>query len=152
MKSSLEMSRVEATSPPVLTRAPEPNTTPLGLTRNTRPLAVRRPAISEGMPPVTRLSSMLLTPGWLMSTRFCPPIENVSQLTMARSLVCCRAIAPGVARFWVTEPLTGLNPVGSSATAQPGAIRHASVQASGCRVKMPLTRETWPAAPGRVSP
>jgi hypothetical protein len=58
MKSSLRMSWVVARKLAVLTTAPEPNSTPLGLIRNTRPLALIVPLISEGpSPPVTRLST-----------------------------------------------------------------------------------------------
>ncbi len=43
MKASLETSRVEATKPLVLMTPPWPTMTPLGLIRNTRPLAARVP-------------------------------------------------------------------------------------------------------------
>ncbi|MNE98988.1 hypothetical protein D3C80_1975930 [compost metagenome] len=90
--------------------------------------------MDEDTPPVTRLSMALLAFGWLMFTLSAGPMLNEFQLTMARSLPCCRFITPGVARFWFTSPLTGLNPSGK-ASAHSGMTRHASARANGCSTK-----------------
>ena len=77
---------------------------PLGLTRNTRPLAVICPAISLVVLPVTRLSSADVAPGWLMSTRPPAPTEKLCQLMIARSLVWVICIAPAEGFAMVAAP------------------------------------------------
>ena len=58
LKSSLLMSSVEATKPPAAEILPvDEMAMPLGLTRNTWPVALSCPAIDEGVLPVTRLSA-----------------------------------------------------------------------------------------------
>ena len=81
------MSSVEATSPPTSTWAPLPNSTPLGLTRNTWPLAVSRPWMSDAPAEVsTRLSATDPELGWTKLTAALAPILKVDQLRIARSL------------------------------------------------------------------
>src|SRR5947207_1401787 len=74
-----EVARIAPTS----TLAPGANSTPLVLTRNTCPLEVRRPKISDGLMPRTRLSAIADELGWLKLTQAPEPIENVCQLRIA---------------------------------------------------------------------
>ena len=64
MKLASVMFSVDATRPLTLTDAPLPNRMPLGLTRNTLPLAERLPKIADGSGPSTRLSATELLLGW----------------------------------------------------------------------------------------
>ena len=57
------MSSVEATRPPTLTLAPLPNKMPLGLTRNTLPLALSEPRKLVGSEPSTRFKATALLLG-----------------------------------------------------------------------------------------
>src|SRR4051812_40037220 len=78
------MLRLVATSPPTSTCAVLPKSTPLGLTRNTWPLAVRRPRISE--PPdelVTRFSTTEEELGCAKLTLAPDPILKLDQLMIA---------------------------------------------------------------------
>ena len=115
------MASVEATKAPARTEPSRVITTPLGLTRNTRPLAVRLPAISEAPCPVTRLSMDEEAEGWRTSTLPPAPIEKPSQFTIAASVPCRIAIRPVAGVATSTEPWTTLGPVGSS-WAAPGAV------------------------------
>ncbi len=96
MKSASEMPGVEATSPPTFTLALLPNSTPLGLTRNTLPLAERLPRMTEGSAPVTRLSATALALGWTKTTLLPSPIEKFCQLSAADWLVWSHG--PGYSR------------------------------------------------------
>ena len=57
------MFSVEATRPPTLTWAVEVKSTPLGFTRNTMPLALSAPWITDTSEPSTRLSATALAEG-----------------------------------------------------------------------------------------
>nr|VFJ50758.1 MAG: hypothetical protein BECKDK2373C_GA0170839_10303 [Candidatus Kentron sp. DK] len=83
MKSSVEISRVEATNPPTLTWAPAPNSTPLGLTTNTWPLALSDPRMTDPSEPRTRFRATELAEGWWKVTLLLAPIEKVCQLMAA---------------------------------------------------------------------
>ena len=74
------MSMVVATSPPTLTDAPLPNRTPLALTRNTLPFAVRLPRITDGSGPVTRFNATEPLPGCRNCTDSPEPMLKPSQL------------------------------------------------------------------------
>ncbi|MNJ62875.1 hypothetical protein D3C77_587310 [compost metagenome] len=63
LKSSLLRFSVDATKPPTLTFAVLPNNTPLGLIRNTRPLALSCPMILLPSVPTTRFNAMELASG-----------------------------------------------------------------------------------------
>ena len=83
-----------------------PKRTPLGLTRNTCPLAERRPKISEGLLPRTRLSAMAEALGCAKLTASVLPIEKLCQLRMA---------------FWVAWLICRLEAVGCEMVAWPAA-------------------------------
>jgi hypothetical protein len=87
--SLVVMASVEASSPPTLTLAPWLNSTPFGLTRNTRPLAVSCPAMVESSLPLTRFSRMLEAPSvcWMLTASFAP-MEKLFQSMIARSEPC----------------------------------------------------------------
>src|SRR5690349_153006 len=128
------MDSVVATSEPTSTLAPGANSTPFGLVRNTWPFAVRRPKISDGTPPTTRLSATEEAPGWLKFTCAPTPMENESQLMMARWLdwSICMTPAPGVEI--VAVPDMTLPPVGRSVAATPGDAKAAAVAAARKRI------------------
>ena len=118
-------SSVLATSAPTSSREPAPNTMPRGLTRKTVPSACSEPRISDGSPPVTRLSSTEVAAGWLMRTASPAPIEKPRQSTVARSPLCTMSIEPGAApAFTATCPCTTEAPSGS-ARAAPAAAEQA---------------------------
>src|SRR5678815_3689766 len=77
------MESVVANRPPTSTDAPGANSTPLGLVRNTWPLAVRRPKISDGLFPSTRLRATADELGWLKLTHALEPIEKLCQFRIA---------------------------------------------------------------------
>jgi hypothetical protein len=63
MKSPSLMFKVDATNPPTLTEDPAPNRMPLGLTKNTWPLAERLPKMTEGSAPITRFNAIAAAVG-----------------------------------------------------------------------------------------
>src|SRR5258706_9054557 len=77
------MERVVANRPPTSTAALGAKSTPFGLVRKTWPLAVRRPKISEGLLPITRLSAIAEELGWLKLTQAPEPIEKLSHCRIA---------------------------------------------------------------------
>src|SRR6266404_2643708 len=77
------MERVVAKRPPTSTDALGANSTPFGLVRKTWPLAVRRPKISDGLFPRTRLSAIAEELGWAKLTQAPEPIEKVSHCRIA---------------------------------------------------------------------
>jgi len=94
LASLVVMASVEATRPPTFTLAPWLNSTPLALTRKTRPLALSCPAMTDGSLPVTRLSRMLDAPMFCqMLTASLAPIEKPFQLMMARGELWAMASA-----------------------------------------------------------
>ena len=68
MKSSVLSLSVEATRAPTLTCAVGVNSTPLGLTRNTWPLARSAPWITDTSAPSTLFNATELAEGWLNTT------------------------------------------------------------------------------------
>ena len=134
MKSASAMSAVVATRPPTLTCAPAPNSTPLGLTMKTRPLAVIDPSIREASVAPTRLSVTALASGCANVT-LCPaPTSNPCQLMIARALAWSIRVAPGFAVI-VAVPAATMPPIGSAnagvATARPSAVPTIRVRRSG---------------------
>ena len=87
-KSSLPMLMVLATRPPTSTREPGANSTPDGLIRNTCPLALSRPWISDASLPTTRFSATEPAPGWTKFTAAPEPMLKLCQFRIARSLDC----------------------------------------------------------------
>ncbi len=63
--------------------APSPITNPLGLIKNTRPLEVKLPRISEGMPLTTRFKTDESVLFWRNRTASSCAIENSCQLIIA---------------------------------------------------------------------
>ena len=111
MKSASEMARVDATSPPTFTDAPAPNRMPLGLTRNTLPLAVRLPSMFEGSDPMTRFSATELLPGctnWTDSPARTPKLcQLIATLGVVWVIVMFPGVPPMVALPAETTPPTG---------------------------------------------
>src|SRR5690606_40909037 len=71
-----------ATSEPTFTRADWPKIMPLGLSRNTRPLAVMLPRIRLGSCDRMRLRATASLEGWLKLTRSCAATSKESQLML----------------------------------------------------------------------
>ena len=119
MKSLSEMPSDEATSPPTLTCAPVPMTTPFGFSNQTLPLALMLPRmLLAGPPPVTRLSAMLLALGCSKRTAAPAPTSNEFQLVTTRCVACDTVSwLPTCVR--VAAPATTLPPVGKACAMAP---------------------------------
>ena len=88
---------VVATRPPTSTWAPAPKITPRGLVKNTRPLASRRPRITDGSRPVTRLTSSDVGPSCTTRTDSPAPIEKLVQSIPAFAVVwSMRSVVPAL--------------------------------------------------------
>ncbi len=125
MKASFAISAVETTSPPTSTRDPAPNSTPLGLIRNTRPLAVSDPRIELASPPKTRFSVMEVVPGWLNRALSPAFSEKLRQSMIARSLCWVTTIWPLPSPATVADPATTCAPSGlasAGVASAPGSI------------------------------
>src|SRR5438093_2377208 len=106
------MESVVAKRPPTSTAALGAKSTPFGLLRNTWPLAVRRPKISDGLLPRTRLSAIAEELGWLKFTQAFEPIEKLfhSRIAFWLAWSTCILFAPG--REMVALPAVTWPPVG----------------------------------------
>jgi hypothetical protein len=119
--------------PAVSMRAPLPMTMPLGLIRYTRPFDCNCPSSSEGVAPVTRLSTAEAAPDWTKRVVSPAAIENPPQLMMLRSLLVmvsslpCWAMATWPA---TTCGLVGLAPAGA---AQQAARARARARVLRCK-------------------
>ena len=102
MKSDVLIASVEATMAPTLTCAVGVNSTPLGLSRNTWPLALMAPWITETSEPNTRLSATALAPGCTKFTVLPAPTEKLCQST---------AILPVFCVIVMVEPLCPMAPL-----------------------------------------
>ena len=111
MKSASLIAMVDATNPPTLTDAPWPNRMPLGLTRNTLPLAERLPRMLDGSEPTTRLSATELLLGCTNCTDSPALIPKLCQLMATFDVVWVMVIFPEVppmlAAPAATTPPTG---------------------------------------------
>jgi len=107
-KFAFEILSVEATSPATSMVAPAPNTTPLGLMRNTRPLDESVPRISETPPPpVTRFMTLEVTPGWLKRVVSPVPMEKLFQLIIVLGVVVVMVrVLPLVTNGFAAPPTT----------------------------------------------
>ena len=121
-KSPSDRPSDEATSPPTLTCAPLPNTTPFGFSSQTWPLADRLPSMAlAAPPPVTRLSAMALALGWTKRTAAPAPTSKVFQLVTRRCVACVMVIWAPLCAI-EAEPAAMAAPVGSAcAMAAPPA-------------------------------
>ncbi len=119
-KSASAISSDEATMPAVSISACLPKTMPLRLIRNTRPLDNRLPRMSEGMLPVTRLSTAEAP--CCCTKRVSSPreMEKSCQWMMAPGeLVMDNSPGLGLAKVawpWVTCAPVGLAPAGAAST------------------------------------
>ena len=118
-KSASEILSVDAIIEPTFTEEPCAKITPAGLTRNTLPFACKRPAITLGSLPITRLSSVDVADGWAIVTASFLPIENEFQLTMALEVPCVMFIWPALGDFTFTAPDTTWAPVGFASDGGP---------------------------------
>ena len=118
----------ETTNPATSTCEPLPNTMPLGLIRNTRPLDCSAPRMLDGSAPVTRLSTALAA--FCCTKRVNSPrlIPKLCQLMMAPGVLVMVSVPPLVAN--VACPLTtwgawglAMAPAAAMATSQPAARR-----------------------------
>ena len=94
---------------------------PLGLTKNTLPLAVKLPRMLEGLAPTTRLSATELLLGctnWTDSPALMP---KLCQLMMALDVDCVITILPGAPPI-VAEPAATTPPAGWACAPAPQAI------------------------------
>ena len=87
----------DTTRPATSTCEPLPNTMPLGLIRNTRPLDCKAPRMREGSLPVTRLSTALAA--FCCTKRVSSPrlMPKLCQLMMAPGVLVTVSVAP---LFW----------------------------------------------------
>ena len=138
MKSASPRRSVDATKPAVSTRAPRPNSTPFGLSKNTCPLACKRPSITELSVPTTRLSTTARTSGCTNSTLAPCPIEKPCQLMAARALVCVTVMVRPLCTTCAAPALT-CAPVGRSAAASAAPACSSTLPSSA-----PLTPERLP--------
>ena len=83
---------VDATRPPTLTDEPLPNKMPLGFSRNTVPLEVRLPIITDGSAPNTRFNATELLPGCTNCTEWSAPMLKLCQLITAFELDCVMVV------------------------------------------------------------
>ena len=93
-KSSLESLSVEATRPATSTCEPAPNTMPLGLIKNTRPLDCSLPKISDGFSPTTRLSTWLAAFCCTKRVSSSRPMLNCCQLMMVPGVLVMVSVLP----------------------------------------------------------
>ena len=100
----------EVTSPATSTRAPWPNSTPFGLSNQTRPLLLRPPRMADGSLPMTRLSTWLLALACSKRTALRAPIEKLFQLMIALGELFTVSV-PSTVRA-VTCPATVVIPLG----------------------------------------
>src|SRR6185312_4225884 len=84
MKWASLVSRVLAVRLETSRDEPGANRMPLGLIRNTWPLALISPKMLEGLLPMTRFSTTEELLGWLNCTYSFEPMENCCQLMEAR--------------------------------------------------------------------
>ena len=82
-KSPSSRLKVVAMRLPTSTFECGPNKMPLGLTKNTRPLAISSPRIDEGSTPVTRFSATASALGWRNFTSSLTSMLKSFQLMMA---------------------------------------------------------------------
>ena len=147
MKSSADIASVEASRPPTSTCAPGAKRMPLGLRRNTRPLAESRPNNCEGSTPCTRLSAIALAEGWLKVTAALAPMLKDCQSMATRSVLCWMA---SVAPVWLmfAVPATTRAPVGScvGAGGLGGAASTTVLLASASATTCPAVRLPRPLA------
>ena len=116
MKFSLVIPGAVAISAPTSTWAPRVNRMPDWLTSATPPLAVMRPAITEGSGPTTRFSVQLPALGCWNCT-VCPaPTLKPCQLIAARSVPCVMVVCVPVCAMPAC-PATTCPPVGACACA-----------------------------------
>lgn len=111
--------------PPTLTCAPGANSTPLGLTKKTWPLALSAPCIREGSLPTTRLSATELADGWTKLTVFPWPILNDCQLVMSLSEFCWMLSVVADWLNWASPAATCAPSGRSAADAKPGTASSA---------------------------
>ena len=112
---------------------------PLPLLKNTWPLALIRPKIWLGLPPVTRFKVTLLALGWLKLTVASRPTLKVFQFKAALAVlwlmfrvlpVCCNVAWPAL-----TVPPVGNALTGGAACAMPAMSRE---EANVLRRKQPV--------------
>ncbi|MOA16197.1 hypothetical protein D3C78_1363960 [compost metagenome] len=101
---------------------------PLGLTRNTLPLADRLPRMLDGSPPTTRLSATALALGWTKRTASPAPMLKLCQLIAAFWLPCTMVVLPA-AEEMLAEPAVTTPPVGSASAAPPQPRQSAAANA-----------------------
>src|SRR5436190_1736438 len=147
------MLRLVATSPPTSTCAVLPKSTPLGFTRNTCPLAVMRPRISE--PPdelITRFSTTEEALGWAKLTLAPDPILKVDQLMIAFEVAWFTSMC---APDWliVALPAVTCPPVGSAAgsSAKAGNVPNVTSTLTASTLRRGRDRWSFARVTGRAS-
>jgi hypothetical protein len=126
MKSALAMSWVVARKPAVLMTAPLPISTPFGLIRKTRPLALSVPKICDGFgSPMTRLSTVEVEFGWMNRVVSPEPMLNDCQLMTAFWVLWVTVTVEVPVPSIEAEPPTTCPPCG---LAKAGAARTAGSQ------------------------
>ena len=124
-KSASDRRKVEATRPATSTCDPAPNTMPLGLIRNTRPLDCRLPRMTDGSTPVTRLSTWLVA--FCCTKRVSSPrlMLNCCQLMMVPGVLVTVRVAP-----FCTKLACPLTTVGACGLAISVAVEVAASRAT----------------------
>ena len=120
MKSWLVMPAALAIRFATLTWAPSAKTTPDWLTMAMPPLAVIRPAMTEGSGVVTRLRVQLCAFGWLNCTVWLAPTLKLFQSTAARPVDWLMVVVVAVCAI-LAAPATTRPPVGAAFGATPCA-------------------------------
>ena len=152
LKKSLSlMPCVVAVKLPTSTLEPGAKYTPLGLVKNTWPLALIWPKIWLGLLSRTRLSKTLLLLGWWTVTVALAPTLKLCQLTMAWLELCCTAMLAAMAVcVWLmaTLPAATWAPMGSWLTAGGGAaIAHGAAAALLASSAMFVSKRSVPFLP-----
>ena len=123
MKSASLICSELATKPRTSTCASLPKITPLGLSKNTCPLALTLPMIWVASPAATRFKMVELALGWSNRTVAAEPTSKLSQLMTAAELLCLTVrLAP--AAEMVAVPAATCPPVGKVFALGGAAITH----------------------------
>ena len=142
-----------------LTRAPLPNSTPFGLTRNTWPLAVSCPSMRETVGPLTRFRVTAESLGCAKLTCASLPMSKPCQLMMARWLDCVMSMRVPLVAIAAWPPRrcrrwAGLRARGRQRTPEPpAAATSAAARPTRTRpeLRLPQARASSDATPQALS-
>ena len=113
-KSVSAILKVDAAKPATSTTAPLPMNTPLGLSRNTRPLDRSWPRICDAPLPTTRFKTVEAALDWMKRVVSSAPIEKPCHWMTAPGLLVICSVLPDWVKLALPPTTTG--PVGLAAT------------------------------------